>query len=365
MRVLIAPASARARVKIAEPLELAGVEVEMSRASDSRGKRELLRDALASLGRAAVSRADVVLTDMVMTFPAVAAGLGARLRDRPFVLRPRGDWWQEHEDLRQRGELGLAGSRWAIKLFEGCLRSAAAILPVSETLKQMLLQHMDLDPHRIIPIPIPVNTERFQPAADPAALKRELGYDHEHLVALVTNFTFLKKVAAVERFLPPLRRLVEEREDTAVVIAGDGDVRADFMARNRDLLDHPRLILAGYVDNVERLYQCSDFVPFFSFLDACPNVPLEAWACERPVVVNDYAPLTEHLREGETGYVVGNDADPEECLPIFNRLLDDAELRRTMGESGRRVVLERFTPEVIGQRLAEALGDVLQEHTSA
>lgn len=359
MRVLIVPAAPRARVKIAEPLELAGVEVEMWVASDRRGKRVLLRDAFTSLTRAAASAADVVLTDMVMTFPALAAGLGARLRGRPFVLRPRGDWWQEHEDLRKRDELGLAGSRWAMDLFEACFRSAAAILPVSEALKQMLLEHIDMAPERMTPVPIPINTNRFQSAADPGAVKRALSYDHEHLVALVTNFRFLKKVAAVERFLPPLRRLVEEREDTAVVIAGDGEVRADFMARNRDLLDHPRLILAGYVDNVEKLYQCSDFVAFFSFLDACPNVPLEAWACETPVLVNDYPPLTEHLREGETGYVVGNGADPEECLPVFNRLLDNPQLRRTMGESGRRVVLESFTPEVIGRRLAEALEGLL------
>ncbi|GAH10092.1 unnamed protein product, partial [marine sediment metagenome] len=48
-----------------------------------------------------------------------------------------------------------------------------------------------------------------------------------------------------------------------------------------------------------------------------------------------------------------------------HRLLDNPQLRRTMGESGRRVVLESFTPEVIGRRLAEALDDVLQEHTSS
>ncbi len=359
MRVLIAPAARRARVKIAEPLQRVGVEVEMCVASDTPHKGELLRDAIAGLTRTAISTADVVLTDMVMTFPAVAASLGASLRGRPFVLRPRGDWWQEHEDLRLRGELGLAGSRWAVELFEDCFRSAAAILPVSETLKQMLLEHIVVDPNRMIPVPIAINTERFRPARDPAVVKRELGYKHEHIVALVTNFTFLKKVAAVERFLPALRALVEQREDTAVVIAGDGDVRPNFMAGNRDLLNHPRLILAGYVDRIERLYQCSDFVPFFSFLDACPNVPLEAWACARPVVVNDYPPLTEHLRESETGYVVANNADPHECLPIFNRLLDDAELRRTMGERGRKLVTQTFAPEVVGQRLAEALEGVL------
>jgi len=359
MRVLIAPAAARARVKIAEPLERVGVEVEMCVASDSPRRRELLGDLFASLSRAAMTAADVVLTDMAMTFPAVAAGLGASLRGRPFVLRPRGDWWQEHEDLRQRGKLGLAGGAWAIELFEGCFSKAAAILPVSETLKQMLLEHVDLDSERMTPVPVPINTERFRPAADPAAIKRELGYDYEHVVALVTNFAFLKKVAAVERFLPVLRRLVEEREDTAVVIAGGGDLRADFIARNREVFEHARLLAPGYVSDVERLYQCSDFVPFFSFLDACPNVPLEAWACETPVVVNDYAPLMEHLREGETGYVVGNNADPEECLPIFNRLLDDPQLRRTMGERGRRIVMETFTPEIIGQRLARALESVL------
>ena len=125
------------------------------------------------------------------------------------------------------------------------------------------------------------------------------------------------------------------------------------------MLEHPRLLAPGHINCVERLYQCSDFLAFFSLLDGCPNVPLEAWASGLPVVVNDYAPLTEHLREGETGHCVGNDADPDECLPIFNRLLDDADLRQAMGRRARAIVVEEFAPEVIGARLARALVSVV------
>ena len=81
MRVLIAPAAARARVKIAEPLERVGVEVEMCVASDSPRRRELLGDLFASLSRAAMTAADVVLTDMAMTSaPACAAGPSSSAR---------------------------------------------------------------------------------------------------------------------------------------------------------------------------------------------------------------------------------------------------------------------------------------------
>lgn len=355
LRVLLTPASSR-RAKLVEPLRAVGTDLRVVPAR-ARGRLGLLRNMATAFSAAAFTSADVVLADEAVTFVATAAWRGARLRGRPFILRARGDWFQEAEDKASRGEMGAAGSPRAHRLFRRCFESADGIIPVSEALGEILRARMDLDPERMIAIPPPTDTERFHPAdeAERSRIKTELGYECAHLLPVVTGFQFAQKVAGVERFLPLLRALVDAREDTTVVIAGDGPLHAEFLERNRELLDHPHLLTPGFVKGVERLYRCASFVPFFSLLDACPNVLPEAWASGRAVVVNDYAPLTENLREGETGLVLREPDDVAGCLETMTHLLDDEPLRESMGEAGRRVAEEQFAPAAIGAWLSDAI----------
>ncbi len=356
MRVLLTPASPRTQTKLVDPLRAVGVDVRVTPAR-ARGRLGLLRNMAAAFTAAACASADVVLTDEAVTFGATAAWRGARLRGRPFILRPRGDWFQEADDKAARGQMGAAGTPRAHRLFRRCFESATGIIPVSEALGDILTGRMDLDPERMIAIPPPTDTERFHPVdeVERSRIKTELGYECAHLLPVVTGFQFAQKVAGVEQFLPALRALVDAREDTIVVIAGDGPMHAEFAERNAELLDHPRLLAPGFVKGVERLCRCASFIPFFSLLDACPNVLPEAWASGRAVVVNDYAPLTENLREGETGFVLREPGDIAGCLEIMTHLLDDEPLRESMGEAGRRVAEEQFAPAAIGTRLADAI----------
>ncbi len=355
MRVLLTPASPRAQ-KLVEPLRAIGTDLRVVPAR-ARGRLGLLRNMATAFTAAACASADVVLTDEAVTFVATAAWRGARLRGRPFILRARGDWFQEAEDNAQHGQIGAAGTARAHRLFRRCFRSASGLIPVSEALTEILVARMSLDRDRMITVPIPTDIERFHPAddAEVTRLKAELGYECAHLLPVVTSFQFAQKVAGVERFLPALRALVDARDDTTVIIAGDGPMRSEFIQRNRELFDHPRMFAPGFVEGVERLYRCASFVPYFSLLDACPNVLPEAWASGQPVVVNDYAPLLENLREGETGFVLREPEDISGCLEIMNSLLDDGALRERMGAAGRCVAEERFSPEAIGVRLADAI----------
>jgi len=274
----------------------------------------------------------------------------------------RQDWWQETDEGIASGRIGAAGSPRALRAFRECYEAATGVIPVGASLGQDLLGKLNLEPARVVPVPIATDPERFRPAEDgeAEAIKREFGYEHAHVLPVVTNFLFDRKLEGVELFLPALRALVEERTDTLVVIAGGGALHDEFLERNRSLLDHPRLVAPGFVKGVERLYRVGSFVPYFSLLDGCPNVLLEAWASGQAVVVNDYAPLLENLREGETGMVLRDPQNVDRCVEVFNHLLDNDDLRRSMGESSRRVVEDEFTPLAIGRRLLKAIEGLIE-----
>lgn len=263
----------------------------------------------------------------------------------------RGDPWQEYEDQARRGgksRLKASIDAWAAK------RNADLVdlmLPLSQTLRKWVLGKTDIEPDKLVAVPLAVNLEPF---AETPTEERPPEWRHEHLISLATMFTFKQKIAGVERFLPLLRAVVE-KYDAAVVIAGDGPLREQFLQDNRELLDHPNILVPGYVSNMPSLYHWSDFVCHFSLLDVMPKVPLEAWGCGLPVVVNDYEPLTEHVQPGVNGYILPDDGSVEECMPIIDRLLTDPEHRRELGENGRRMVHEQFVPEPIGAQLRRVL----------
>jgi glycosyltransferase involved in cell wall biosynthesis len=79
---------------------------------------------------------------------------------------------------------------------------------------------------------------------------------------------------------------------------------------------------------------------------------IEAWLHERPVVGGDIPPLREVIDDGVDGLLVRQRAG--EVAAAILRLLDDAQLRRTMGAAGRAKVRERWDWDLVMDRVETA-----------
>jgi len=79
---------------------------------------------------------------------------------------------------------------------------------------------------------------------------------------------------------------------------------------------------------------------------------LEAWIHERPVIGGDIAPLREVIDHGSDGILVRQRADAVASAIV--RLLDDGDLRRAMGVSGRAKVLARWGWDAVIDRVEAA-----------
>jgi glycosyltransferase involved in cell wall biosynthesis len=84
------------------------------------------------------------------------------------------------------------------------------------------------------------------------------------------------------------------------------------------------------------------------------TVTLEAMACGRPVVIPDTPGLTDYVVPEQTGlvYPVGDEDALAKCL---QRLVTDQVMAVTMGEAGRRRVVQQFSTELQAARLAELM----------
>lgn len=100
-----------------------------------------------------------------------------------------------------------------------------------------------------------------------------------------------------------------------------------------------------------------------SFNDSkTPLKPLELAARGVPTVASDTGPYPAYIEHGVDGFLVRH---PDDWVEYLEALVDDADLRRTMGEAARakarRFVLEDRVEELWGSILLAAAGGTLRE----
>lgn len=341
---------------LCEPLRRVGVETEIL--GPVIGSRAVRRRWALRILRKNMREFDVVIS-AGSGLIGLLATRAARRQGCIAAINLRGDPWQESENQLRQGTKSRLRAWFDSWASTRSVELADLVIPVSHTLKEWAIERTGCDPSRMAVVPIPVDLNRFPPS-HPA--ERPPEWNHSCTISLATWFALRQKIEGIQRFLPVLRAVVENY-DAGVVIAGKGPLHEEFMETNKDLLDHPAIYMPGYVDDMPSLYHWSDIVCHFSFLDGCPAVPLEAWASGLPVVVNDFPPLVENLVPGTNGHVLPNDASVDDCLPVFDRLIRDAEYRRELGQNGRRLIEKEFTPEVVGARLLRAIEDARDSRT--
>ncbi len=184
-----------------------------------------------------------------------------------------------------------------------------------------------------------VDSERFKPRpANRAALAK----DDEKIVMHISNFRPVKRVTDVVR---AFRKMLEQ-VNARLIMLGDGPERIGAMGVARQLGITERITCLGNVENVEALLPAADLIFQPSEHESFGLVPLEAMACEVPVLVTASGGITEVVEQGVTGYLceVG---DIDAMARCGVEILSNPDRAREMGRHGREHAIRRFSPELI------------------
>jgi len=114
----------------------------------------------------------------------------------------------------------------------------------------------------------------------------------------------------------------------------------------------------GFRNDVGALLDELDVLALPSWTEGLPLVVLEAMAHGKPVVATPVGGTPELVTDGETGLLVPP-RDPKALAAALQRLLDDAELSRRLGEAGRRRVEERFSLDAMNRRVLQIYDEVV------
>ena len=150
-----------------------------------------------------------------------------------------------------------------------------------------------------------------------------------------------------------IEQLVRSGRIIRLRLVGDGPDRTALEAEvgKRGLGDY--VVFEGAVDQdrIRDFYRGADVFALASFAEGIPVVLMEAMAMEIPCVTTFITGIPELIRPEQDGLLVAP-SDEQALAAALARLMDDATLRRRLGEAGRRRVLEKYDLNHNTERLA-------------
>ena len=132
-----------------------------------------------------------------------------------------------------------------------------------------------------------------------------------------------------------------DRPGLQLALLGDGTDRRELEALAAPLGDRVQFLGYGSQQDVARELAASDALVLPSFAEGLPVVLMEAMASARPVIATAVAGVPELVEDGVSGLLVPA-GDMAGLAAQIGRLADDADLRRRMGQAGRRKVVAEF-----------------------
>ncbi|HOJ67477.1 MAG TPA: N-acetyl-alpha-D-glucosaminyl L-malate synthase BshA [Candidatus Hydrogenedentes bacterium] len=218
-------------------------------------------------------------------------------------------------------------------------RETATLFELS---RQPRVIHNFFDPRKFYPRPVN---------------RRILAADHEKIIMHISNFRPVKRVTDVVRAF----RKTLDRIEARLIFVGDGPERISAVSVARQLGVADRITHLGNITNIEELLPAADLVFQPSEHESFGLVPLEAMACEVPVLATASGGIVEVIEDGVTGYLV-EVGDIETMAARAIELLSDPDRGKTMGRLARQRVQERFTPEKIIPLYEALYAEVLEKY---
>jgi N-acetyl-alpha-D-glucosaminyl L-malate synthase BshA len=226
------------------------------------------------------------------------------------------------------------------------LQQSDGVTAVSKFLKQATIETFDFDEIEVIPNFICQNHYKRLPDSP---LRNDLAPNGERLLVHVSNFRAVKRPADCVEILAKVRAA---GANARLVMVGDGPERSACAYRAEQLGMNGHVVFVGKQANIADYMGVADVFLLPSELESFGLAALEAQACEVPVIATRIGGLPEVINDGESGFL-SDVGDVEKMTKDTLQLLNDEELRRSFGERGRELAVQRYsTSKIIPQYIA-------------
>jgi N-acetyl-alpha-D-glucosaminyl L-malate synthase BshA len=238
------------------------------------------------------------------------------------------------------------------RVTQHAMERSDAVTAVSDWLKQETEREFNLS-RPVKRIYNFLDVEKFKAEPD---RRCRLAQGDEKIVMHISNFRPVKRVTDVVRAF----KKIVDRLPARLVMVGDGPERISAVGVAKQLGIADRVQYLGNQGNVETVLPCADLVFQPSEHESFGLVPLEAMACEVPVIATASGGICEVIEHGVTGFLceVG---DIDAMAGYAVTLLTNSKRAKEMGRKARQRVVEIFSSDKIIPQYEELYNQVVSE----
>jgi len=203
-----------------------------------------------------------------------------------------------------------------------------------------------------------IDTERYFPAPERAAARRQLQLDDSPAIGFVGRLTPQKGVKVLIEAFASLTT-----SSAQLLIVGDGESRAGLEAAARASPASARIHFLGTRSDTPDIFRALDLFVLPSYVEAFPMVLLEAMATEVPVIGTPVGDVPRIIDIGETGWITptGDVAALAACLAAS---LANSLERQRMGRAARATVIARHSADNFAARYSALYQQIVQERAA-
>jgi len=299
-------------------------------------------------------RYDLIYATSPPLFVGGAALVLSLLRRIPMVFEVR-DLWPESAVT-----LGMLRSAWAVRLAtwleEACYRRARLVVVTAQEIVERLADR-GVPSERLALVRNGANVDLFRPDPDARRLvRRQLGLENCFVVLYAGLFGLAYDLKLV---LEVARDLEAAAPDVHFLLVGAGPTREEVEAHADALgVGNVTFLSAQPRERIAACFNAADVsvVPMRepNIFGMLPVKIYDSMACGVPVIVGATGEPRTLVRESRAGLAVPP-GDRGALREAILRLRADPDLRRSLGEAGRRAAVARYSRQAQARRLVELL----------
>jgi glycosyltransferase involved in cell wall biosynthesis len=243
-----------------------------------------------------------------------------------------------------RRDMGILRSnkhRVAYRLMAG---APDAVFAVSEQVRRHCMETDRIEPARV---------QTIYNGLDLSDWDRNSTTAHSSARVMITTVGNIRRVKGHDVFIRAAASIVQRFPEVSFSIAGDileHDYFTELHTLVRDLNLTDKFRFAGGISDLRKHLREADIFVLPSRSEGFSNAIIEAMAASLPVVATNVGGNAEAVKDGYSGLIVPSE-DPEALSAAIIRLLLDRSQARVMGSAGKSLVAERFTSEVMMERI--------------
>jgi len=276
----------------------------------------------------------------ILTRTGVMAYLHKIWKETPYVVM---EHWSRYLPNRQEYN-GFIRK----KITERVVKNAAAVMPVSTSLKEAMQGHQLHNPNYVV----------MNNTVDDSFLEEKIIYTRTKKRILHIS-CFDERAKNISGILRAISALSKTRNDFELVIIGTGVDFDEIYAYAQTLgLSQEVVLFLGEKNpsEVSEWFKNSDCFVLFSNYENAPVVIMESLICGKPVVSSNVGGISEHVND--TNGILIPAKDEAALLESLNYMLDN--FQQYDSEKIKQQAMSKYTYKSVGKELATTYSQILK-----